>query len=493
MNEVRFKKTYKQKGMIIMKKKLSIVLVLAVVALVFVPMTGIYAKTAKTRDEAVAWANSRVGQYAYNMDAAYGAQCVDFIQEYYNFLGVSGGGGNAIDYASNTLPSGFTRIADYIGFVPEPGDIGIWYGNNGNPYGHVGIVLSANLDNVTVADVWGSQANINHNYVGYDNNEVHKITRPYQYSETFCQGNFWGVIRPDFGSASSSKIQTAVVSEGECYLKNLNVYMSAYEDYNGGNVFASSTFDNSIQKFNIQKSGGGYKIQSCYNNTQRVVNVWTTDYSKCGDNVTLYDQTGHSTQTWVFEPHGDGYIIHPADNLGLALTVQSNGNVAIETSTAISGQIWKIESPIKVNSGVIQENSRDEENYDAEIQVILMKIGQPTMFVGEELMEIDPGRGTVPIIQNGRTLVPIRAIVEAMNGNVEWDGAKNKISIKANGHKINMWLGSKKIEVDGKKKSMDVAPNIINDRTMLPIRFIVENIGYDIEWMASTQQILIEF
>lgn len=605
-----------------MKKQISIVLVLTIIASMFIVMPIAYAQTSKTRDEAVAWANGRVGQKAYNMDAAYGAQCVDFIQEYYSFLGVSGGGGNAIDYASNALPAGFTRIADYIGFVPEPGDIGIWYGNNGNPYGHIGIVLSANLDNVTVADVWGSEANLGHNYVGYDNNEVHKITRPYQYSDAFYQGAFWGVIRPDFGSAAS--VNTVAVSEGECYLKNLNAYMSAYEDYNGGNVFASATFDESIQKYNIQKSGNGYKIQSKYNNTSRVVNVWTTDYSKHGDNVTLYDQTGHPTQTWMFEPHGEGYIVHPADNLGLALTVQGNGNVAIENSTAIPGQIWKIESPVKENpvaadptekvespkeeaSSNTQTNDDDKEisvsknnidlqyelvgndkkaigikftwspsknkygyrifrsetkgkkgisisdfaitgneyvdvnidsytkyyyticpvlkeaefdietgeltseklgsfsdsitittpeittDVDSERQFILMEIGKPTMLVGEETMEIDPGRGTVPVVQNGRTLVPIRAIVEAMGGDVDWNGTEQKVSIDANEHTIYMWLGNKQITVDNKQKSIDMAPITINDRTMLPIRFVAENIGYQIEWIASSQQIVIVF
>lgn len=587
-----------------MKKRAIIVLALAIIASMLVIMPCAYAQTAKTRDEAVAWASGRVGQYGYNMDAMYGAQCVDFIQEYYSFLGVSGGGGNAIDYASNALPAGFTRIANYIGFVPEPGDIGIWYGNNGNPYGHVAIVLSANMDNVTVADVWGGEANLGHNYVGYDSNVVHKITRPYYYSDTFCQGNFWGVIRPDFGSASS--VNTVAVPEGECYLKNLDAYMSAYEDYNGGNVFASNTFDESIQKFKIYKSGNGYKIQSLYNNTNRVVNVWTTDYSKHGDNVTLYDYDDHPTQTWLFEPHGEGYIIHPADNMGLAITVQGNGNVAIENSTANPGQIWKIESPKQTISNNAQSGDDEIDNLqknniklkyelvgddeeaigvkltwspsknkygyrifrsetegergisisdfavngneyvdvnidsyteyyytvcpvekeaklnkktgeltaeklgsiseyitvttpeiatetDSERQFILMEIGEETMLADGESVEIDPGRGTAPVIQSGRTLVPIRAIVEAMGGDVDWDEDERMISIEANKHTIYMWLGDKKIMVDGLWKTMDIAPSTINDRTMLPIRFVAENIGYQIEWIASSKQIVIVY
>ncbi len=43
--------------------------------------------------------------------------------------------------------------------------------------------------------------------------------------------------------------------------------------------------------------------------------------------------------------------------------------------------------------------------------------------------EIDPGRGTVPVIVKGRTLVPIRAIIEEMGGTIEWDGNERKVTI----------------------------------------------------------------
>lgn len=64
------------------------------------------------------------------------------------------------------------------------------------------------------------------------------------------------------------------------------------------------------------------------------------------------------------------------------------------------------------------------ENNHTQVFLLTMQVGNPIMTVNGTESEIDPGRGTAPIIQNGRTLVPIRAIIEAMGGSVNW-GRRN--------------------------------------------------------------------
>lgn len=146
----------------------------------------------------------------------------------------------------------------------------------------------------------------------------------------------------------------------------------------------------------------------------------------------------------------------------------------------------------KTSSEAVTETILQPENTGIK-NFILMKIGNPNMTVGDKVLEIDPGRGTAPIIQNGRTLVPIRAIIEAMNGTVDWNESERKVTLNANGHNVQMWLGKKEFIVDGVTKQMDIAPDTINDRTMLPIRFATENVGCQIEWIGSTQEIIIVF
>ena len=92
--------------------------------------------TSKTADEAINWVKSKVGQKVGT------GQCVSLICYYYDFLGVSRVPGNAKDYATNALPSGWSRIK---GAVPQKGDILVYSAGPGGSYGHVAIAESANI------------------------------------------------------------------------------------------------------------------------------------------------------------------------------------------------------------------------------------------------------------------------------------------------------------------------------------------------------------
>ena len=128
---------------------------------------------------------------------------------------------------------------------------------------------------------------------------------------------------------------------------------------------------------------------------------------------------------------------------------------------------------------------------------ILMEIGVDTMLVNENRVEIDPGRGTSPRILDNRTVVPIRAIIEAMGGSVGWNEATREISITAYDYtaqkirSILMTLDKTTIIVDDEEMEIDVAPTTINGRTMVPIRFVAENIGCLIQWTIDEEIIIV--
>jgi len=124
---------------------------------------------------------------------------------------------------------------------------------------------------------------------------------------------------------------------------------------------------------------------------------------------------------------------------------------------------------------------------------ILMTIDDPLMSVNGEAREIDPGRGTVPAIVNGRTLVPIRAIAEAMGGSVDWNEGTRTVTIDCARRQVEMTIDSKIMYVDGSAQEMDIAAQTINDRTVLPVRFVSEALGCAIEWIGSTREVVIVF
>ncbi len=132
--------------------------------------------------------------------------------------------------------------------------------------------------------------------------------------------------------------------------------------------------------------------------------------------------------------------------------------------------------------------------------VITLQPDNPYMTVNGIQQEIDPGRGTKPVIipKWGRTVVPIRAIVEALGGTIEWDGTERKVTINFNGTVIELWIDKPQARVNGEMKwidpsNHDVKPIIINSRTMLPLRFVAENLGCTVNWDAATRTITITY
>ncbi len=122
------------------------------------------------------------------------------------------------------------------------------------------------------------------------------------------------------------------------------------------------------------------------------------------------------------------------------------------------------------------------------------------MVVNGVSQEIDPGRGTKPVIISAwsRTVVPIRAIVEALGGTIGWDGTERKVTINFKGTVIELWIDSPKASVNGTSVYIDpdnhsVRPIIINDSTMLPLRFVAESLGCDVSWDNDTRTITITY
>jgi len=124
---------------------------------------------------------------------------------------------------------------------------------------------------------------------------------------------------------------------------------------------------------------------------------------------------------------------------------------------------------------------------------IVLKIGDPYMTVNGVKKEIDPGRGTVPVIVKDCTLLPIRALIETMGGTVGWEEKTQKVTIKLKTTTIVLTINSKQATVNGKVKELDVAPQLINERTMVPLRFVTEALGCQVEWNGDTNTVTIRY
>lgn len=132
-------------------------------------------------------------------------------------------------------------------------------------------------------------------------------------------------------------------------------------------------------------------------------------------------------------------------------------------------------------AGCNAETSNAEAD-SSERTTVIMNIDSPMMTVNGEEREIDPGYGTAPLIRNERTMVPIRAVVESMGGRVEWDNESQTISICREDNTVELTINSEKAYINGEEYILDAVPVIINSRTFLPVRFVSEGLGFDVGW-----------
>lgn len=113
--------------------------------------------------------------------------------------------------------------------------------------------------------------------------------------------------------------------------------------------------------------------------------------------------------------------------------------------------------------------------------------GEVNVYVNDTKIIFD----TQPVYINNRTMVPIRGVFEAMGATVEWDNDKKIVTIEK-GIKIQVQLDNPKALVDGKTIIMDVPPAGINGRILVPIRFISEALNAEVEWVNSTKTVFIK-
>lgn len=96
-----------------------------------------------------------------------------------------------------------------------------------------------------------------------------------------------------------------------------------------------------------------------------------------------------------------------------------------------------------------------------------------------------------PVIQSGTTLVPLRVISENLNAQVDWDGDTKEIHIKKNNEQIKLTIGKKSVWINEREQTLIIPPQIINGTTMVPIRFISENLGAIVDWKSSEKLVVI--
>ena len=138
-------------------------------------------------------------------------------------------------------------------------------------------------------------------------------------------------------------------------------------------------------------------------------------------------------------------------------------------------------------------------------KVIVLRISDPYIYTAvdsvsasklSELTIIRPidenNLGVVPVISNGRTLVPIATLVRTMSpgSGVVWDGDRQLVTIKIWGNVLEIPIGSKTVYVNNQARTFDTPARIEHGRTLVPVRHL-ELLGCEVDWIDTSRSVLI--
>ncbi|MEW6388814.1 MAG: copper amine oxidase N-terminal domain-containing protein, partial [Thermodesulfobacteriota bacterium] len=96
-----------------------------------------------------------------------------------------------------------------------------------------------------------------------------------------------------------------------------------------------------------------------------------------------------------------------------------------------------------------------------------------------------------PVIVNDRTMVPLRAIFQALGAEVNWDGATQTVTATRGDTVIILVIGSPAAFKDGQAVTLDQPALLMGGRTMVPVRFVSEALGAEVNWDDATQTVTI--
>ncbi|MGH0053938.1 MAG: stalk domain-containing protein [Sphaerochaetaceae bacterium] len=126
--------------------------------------------------------------------------------------------------------------------------------------------------------------------------------------------------------------------------------------------------------------------------------------------------------------------------------------------------------------------------------LVLVLIFGSGVFAEDIRVEVDGRKldfDVAPTIVEGRTIIPARKILESLGLEVSWDDRTRTVTGVGQGTELSLVIGQRLAYVNGEPVNLDVAPRIIDDRSMVPVRFVAESTGAEVDWDNSTRTVLI--
>lgn len=174
----------------------------------------------------------------------------------------------------------------------------------------------------------------------------------------------------------------------------------------------------------------------------------------------------------------------------------------------LTADVSDLKFPIKLKSVYVANpaNGQDERAPKGKISIddisFIYKGQLPTLPKNSVKLTVNKKQVTVnskamtleqaPTIVNDNTLIPIRFVTEALGGIVKWDDKERKVTVIRGDKLIDLWIDNADLLANGDRVTAEVAPKIMNNVTMVPLRVISEKLGFKVGWDPQNYGISLE-
>ncbi|MCE5222845.1 copper amine oxidase N-terminal domain-containing protein [bacterium] len=177
-------------------------------------------------------------------------------------------------------------------------------------------------------------------------------------------------------------------------------------------------------------------------------------------------------------------------------TVNEDSVISCGEKTAVQkNQSWELTLPVVLGKNVFSFHVLDHAGNEATVsheiyvyrkRVIELQIGSKTVYKDGLPVQTLP---VPPYIKQARTMVPLRMIAESFGAEVAYQTTTKGITIRYQNKEIRLVVGTKQVNVNQEVMTLEVAPEIVQSVTFVPLRFITEALGLEVEWVESTRTV----
>ncbi len=328
--------------------------------------------------------------------------------------------------------------------------------------------------------IWEMIYNHYHNRMGYSVPNIEKraaLSRPEGgaggHATTFDQPGFGTLLytRPAGGIVAAKPPETNVADGVYRIVSRMSgkAISAGGEDENG--VIQLSPSDDDGQKWAISHVGGGqYTVTNLKTGLALTVENESWD---SGAKIVQEPYQARNSQLFAFLPADGEWFRITAVHCSKAIDVQNgsrdDGAGLIQwVYTLGQNQQWKLEPAGGADIAAVQPVTDDSKVYVTINGVYLAS-------------------DVAPIMENGRVLVPMRAIFEALGAEVVWNAGTSTVIGRKDSTEVVLCVGESAARIDGVPYPLDVPAKIVDGRALVPLRFVAEALNADVVWNDASK------